>query len=149
MLLQSSPPAQGQVTVSNTGQGTLQFSAQATTSDGSWLTLGNNSGAATPQAPATLNFTVSPAGLAAGQHSGNITVTDTGSGIQAVVNVSLLVNVVQQQAIQLSQTGMTFTAVANGTKPLGQTFTVFNLGQGSMDWTASAQTIPPGQTWLR
>jgi hypothetical protein len=46
----------------------------------------------------------------------------------ATVNVSLLVNATQQQSMELSQTGLTFTAVANGAKPQSQPVAVFNLG---------------------
>jgi uncharacterized protein (TIGR03437 family) len=148
-IVQGGQPVQGQVTVSNSGGGTLPFSAQAN-SDANWLTLsGNGSGVATPSSAASLGFTVNPgAGLTAGLHRGQITVTDTSSGTQKTAAVTLLVNDAQQ-TIQLSQAGLTFTAVTNAVTLPSHSFSVFNLGQGSMAWTTQAQTIPPGQSWLR
>jgi uncharacterized protein (TIGR03437 family) len=147
-LVQGGQPIQEQVTVSNLGGGILQFSAQAS-SDANWLTLtGSSSGMATPSLAASVAVMVNPgANLTVGLHRGQITVTDTGSGKQATATLTLLVNGAQQ-TVQLSQSGFTFTAVANVATLQPQSFSVFNLGQGSMAWTAEAQTIPPGQTWL-
>jgi uncharacterized protein (TIGR03437 family) len=147
-VVQGGQPVQGQVAVSNSGGGSLQFSAQAS-SDANWLTLtGSGSGVATPSSGASLGFTINPgAGLSAGLHRGQITIRDTNSGTQQTAAVALLVNGAQQ-TMQLSQAGFTFTAVANTVALPPQSFSVFNLGQGSMVWTAQVQTIPPGLSWL-
>src|SRR5207302_399563 len=74
-LVQGGQPTLGQLTVSNTGGGTLKFTAQAT-SERNWLTLTSSSGMATPSSPVSLGFSVNPT-APTGLHSGQITVTDT------------------------------------------------------------------------
>lgn len=121
-LPQGSTSASGQVVVSNNGGGTLQFTAQAATDQGSWLTLtGSGSGSATPSSPASVPFTVNPSGLGAGVYAGSITVT--GGGMTGSARVILTV-LGSGESIQLSQTGMSFTAVAGGAEPPSQTFLV-------------------------
>jgi uncharacterized protein (TIGR03437 family) len=135
----------GQVTVSNTGGGTLQFSVG---SDQSWLTPGAASGSATSLSPASVGLTVDPSGLKAGIYSGHITIKDTGSSAQATVTITLVVSPAVP-TIVLSQSGMTFTAIANGPQPPAQGFTIANQGQGSLNWAAQAQVNGnPGANWL-
>src|SRR5258706_6574352 len=53
------------------------------------------------------------------------------------------------QKILLSQTGLTFTAVAQGGLPLPQSFGILNIGQGSLSWTATATTLSGASGWLK
>ena len=79
-------PAAQTVNVSNTGGGTLNWTAAATQS---WLGLSPGSGAA----PASFSATANLAGLAAGNYSDTITVTSAGvSGSPQLVSVSLVVS---------------------------------------------------------
>ena len=149
-LAQGSSPAAGQVTVSNAGGGALAFTAQAVSDVGNWLTLtGTGAGTATPSAPAAVAFTVDPTGLNPATYTGQITVTELISGTQALVTVRLSVSQSQDKAMALSQTGLTFTAVVNGSAAPTQSFAVINQGQGSMAWTTAAPTIPNNLTWLQ
>jgi hypothetical protein len=78
-------PADQTLTISNTGGGTLNWSA---TDDAAWLTLSATSGTA----PSTVTLSVSHAGLAAGIYTGTITVTGTGaSNSPATIGVTLTV----------------------------------------------------------
>ena len=151
-LTEGALPATRQVTLSNAGGGTLQFSAQTSPNQGTWLKLtGNGSGGATQSAPASLGFTADPAGLDPGLYSGQITVQDAGSSTQSVVAVSLAINTAPQ-LVALSQSGLTFSAVAGGLPSPSQSFTISNQGAGLLSWTASAQTISnpvaPSANWL-
>ena len=65
-------PANQTISISNTGAGTLAWSA---TDNASWLSLSPASGAA----PATLTASVNISGLAAGTYNGAITVAGTGA----------------------------------------------------------------------
>src|SRR5205823_2470970 len=69
----------------------------------------------------------------------------TGETLQVPVTMSISAI---QQSILLSQTGLTFTAVAGGGGVPGQTFGILNTGQGVMNWTASATTLSGGAAWL-
>jgi uncharacterized protein (TIGR03437 family) len=129
------------LTVSNTGGGTLQFSAQATSAQGNWLVLiGNGSGSATPSSPASLGFTLDPAGLSPGLYTGQITVQVANSTAQASVNVTLAVSQAPQ-SLTLSQSGLTFSAIEGGQLPQSQSFTVSSQGSGSLAWTVQPQTV--------
>ena len=80
-----SDPAAAQVSVANTGGGSLLFSAA---SDSPWLTVSPTSGGA----PQTLQLSASIASLSAGTYTGHVTVTSDGTtGSPATVTVTLQV----------------------------------------------------------
>ena len=84
--LGGSNPAPIAVNLTNTGSGTLSFTA---TSDSTWLAVSPGSGTA----PQSLQLSASITGLAGGTYTGHITVTSTGAqGSPAVVTVTLTVS---------------------------------------------------------
>jgi hypothetical protein len=81
-----SNPADQTISITNTGAGTLSWTAS---DDASWLTVSPTSGTA----PATLTASVSISGLAAGTYNGNITISATGAtNTPVTVPVTLTVN---------------------------------------------------------
>jgi hypothetical protein len=52
-----------------------------------------------------------------------------------------------QQALRLTQSGLTFLAVQGGLAPPPLSFSVFNEGASALSWTAAASTISGG-SWL-
>jgi trimeric autotransporter adhesin len=144
-VTQGASATNAQLGVLNQGGGSLPFSAAASTSTGgNWLTVSPGSGTATPASPVSLTVTANPGSLAAGTYSGNIVVSSPAGNV--TVPVTLAVSALQQ-TILLSQTGLTFTGVAQGGSPLPQSFGILNTGQGSMNWTATATTLSGG-SWL-
>ncbi len=146
-LTQGGAAATGQLSVSDTGGGTLQFAA---TADCSWIRFtGGATGSAVPGSPAPLGFTVDPTGLGPQLYTCHITVKDTASASDPsqVATVTLVVSS-GGQTMTLSQSGLTFNAAANGPQPLGQSFTLSNTGASALSWTASAQIIQPAGTTL-
>jgi uncharacterized protein (TIGR03437 family) len=143
-------PAQSQrLTVSNTGGGTVSFSAAATVAaprGGTWLTVSPASGQATAASPVTVTVTANPVSLAAGTYTGAVTVS--AGGTQSSVPVTMTISALDQ-AILLSQQGLGFTAVAQGGVIPPQTFAVRNIGTGAVHWTASTSTLPTGLGWLQ
>jgi uncharacterized protein (TIGR03437 family) len=137
-----STPAQSQsLTISNSGGGTLNFSATAnlvTPSGASPLTLSQTTGKATPGSPAILTLTADPTSLGPGTFTGTVSVSagNTTVSVPVTITVSAL-----DQAIQLSQRGLSFTAVEQGGVIPAQTFAVRNIGAGVVAWTA--KTVPP------
>ncbi len=130
----------GQITVSNTGGGTLQFTAS---SDQSWLTTAT-SGSATPGSPASLAFSADPSNLTSGVYAGHITV----SGASASQTATIVLTVTNTAArIQIAQSGISMTAVAGGSAPQSQTVTISNSGSGTLNWSAQASTTSGGN-WL-
>ncbi len=135
------------VQVSNAGGQTLTFAASvATESGGQWLAVSPASGAATPGKPSSLNITANPAGLAPGTYTGTVTVAAGAAGNQTVAVVMTVS--ANRQAVLLTQTGLSFTAVETGGVIPPQTFGVLNAGSGVMNWTASTSTTT-GAGWLQ
>jgi uncharacterized protein (TIGR03437 family) len=140
-------PATTQLTVSNQGGGTLSFSASAAiASGGAWLQVSPASGTATAATSASLTVMATPGALAVGTYTGSITVASATTGQTVTIPVTLAINPAPQ-TIVLSQTGLTFTAVAQGGSTIPQSIGILNTGSGSMTWTATAQTVS-GSGWL-
>ncbi|GAC1634127.1 MAG: hypothetical protein NVS4B11_35870 [Ktedonobacteraceae bacterium] len=81
------PTAQS-ITISNSGGGTLTWTAG--TPDATWLTVGPTSGSDAPNASSTLTFNVSVSGLAAGTYPATVVITPS-VGSAVTVNVTLTV----------------------------------------------------------
>jgi sugar lactone lactonase YvrE len=141
----------GQITVSNTGGGALNFTAQAASDSGNWLTLtGGASGTASASSPASVAFSIDPSSLTPGLYTGTVTVTDSGSGAGGTATLLLSVSAAGP-SLQLSQSGMVFSTLAGGLAPPPQTFTVFNAGAGALNWTVNTSVLPnplSSSNWL-
>ena len=132
--------------VQNTGGGSFVFAtAAATASGGSWLSISPTNGTATPSSPASVTITATPGSLTPGTYSGAITTTGAGKSIAIPVTLSIGA---ASATILLSQSALSFMAVAQGGVPLPKSFGILNTGQGSMSWTAAATTLSGG-TWLQ
>jgi uncharacterized protein (TIGR03437 family) len=134
-----------QLHILNTGGGSLSFAAAVAAGGGSWLSVSPANGTATPSSPASLTVTAATGSLAPGTYSGTVTVTGAGSSINIPVTLSLSA---PTAIILISQSGLSFTAVAQGGVPLPQNFGILNTGQGAMSWTATANTVSGGN-WLQ
>src|ERR1019366_1181923 len=75
------------------------------------------------------------------------TITIAGAGKSITVPVTLSVSS-PAAIILVSQSALSFTAVAQGGVPLRQNFGILNIGQGSMSWTATVTTLSGGN-WLQ
>jgi uncharacterized protein (TIGR03437 family) len=145
---QASNAQTGRIVVSNLGGGSLTFQASAgTTSNGAWLTVSPQSGTATPAAPVSIVVTADPTGLPVGTYTGAVTVSSPDTGESIVIPVNMTVSAVRQTLL-LSQSGISFTAVASGGSVPPQTVGVLNIGQDVMNWSASASTLSGGSSWL-
>lgn len=128
-------------TVSNSGGSTLDFKAGATNAP--WLKVFPPSGSALPAAPVLVTVTANPSGLASGTYTGQVVIT---AGTQSQKIAVTLIISEQDQAILLSQTGLSFVGVSQGGVLPPQNFSVLNIGTGAMSWNASI--TPPSATWL-
>ncbi len=135
------------IMVSNTGGGTLQFTATATTSaGGNWLAVFPASGQVLPGSPIPLTVTANPSGLSPGAYAGQVTVA---AGAQSsIVAVTMTISQLDQ-AILLSQSGLSFLAVQSGGVVPAQSFGVTNIGTGTVNWTVSTSTLAGGTDWLQ
>jgi len=132
------------VSVINQGAQAVAYSASASTkTGGSWLSV-SGPGSAPAFGQGSIQVTADPTGLDAGTYTGYVTVTAGASQF----NVSVVMTVTgSQQIISLSQTGLTFRAVAGGGAPAPQSYGVLNGGAGSLTWTATGSTLS-GSNWL-
>jgi uncharacterized protein (TIGR03437 family) len=139
--------ASQQLSVANPSGTSVAFTASAATATGgNWLSVTQVNGTASAALPGSLTVTATPVGLAPGTYTGTVTVASAATGDNLTVPVTMAISA-SQQKILLSQTGLTFTAVAQGGIVLAQSFGILNAGTGSMSWTAAANTLSGGN-WL-
>ncbi len=147
-FVQGSQQTQTQrIPVGNSGGGTLVYLATASANSGgnNWLSVTQDGAGATPSTPDMLAVNVDPSSLAVGTYTGQVVLT-SGSATQTIPVTTTVT--AAQQTILLSQTGLTFTAVANGGIVPAQTFGILNSGTGVMDWSVSTKTLSGGNGWL-
>lgn len=131
------------VLLSNTGSGTIHFTA--TTSSGR-VTIAPASGSITPGKPVTVVVTGDPGGLPPGTYTDTLKIAgDNGQTLAIPVTVAISA---LSQALLLTQSGLSFTAVAQGGVVPPQSFGVVNPGSGTLSWTASTSTLTGGNGWL-
>ena len=128
-------PAPQTLTISNTGGGTLSWSAN---DSATWLSLSPASGTGN----GTVTASVATDTMTTGSYSGTVTLTATGA-TPVTVPVSLIVTAAPvPPAIGASPTSLSFTAQA-GANPAPQTLTISNTGGGTLSWSANDSA-----TWL-
>ncbi|HEX8245244.1 MAG TPA: choice-of-anchor D domain-containing protein, partial [Longimicrobium sp.] len=135
---QGADPAAQTLTISNTGEGTLNWSASENLQ---WLTLGASSGSLAAGTSTTVTIAVSTAGMTSGNYSGSIELTAPGaSGSPRAVTVTLTLTA--PPVLAVGPTSLNFTS-AQGSDPAAQSLTIGNSGGGTLGWTAT-ESIP----WL-
>jgi len=134
---------QQQLEIGVTSSAPLNFTASVDGLPG--LSVSPASGVATPGAPAILTVSYVPQSLAPGVYSGLLRLSAPGDEIQIPVRATIST---PDAKLLLSQTGLTFRAVAGGRSPLPQTVGILNIGSGSMEWFARAVTVS-GVPWLK
>jgi hypothetical protein len=119
-------PAAQTVSISNTGGGTLGWSAS---DNAAWLTLSPASG--TGNGAVTLTATTGT--LTAGSYSGAVTMSATGA---SPVTVPVTFTVTASPNISLNPSGLTYAATQGAANPANQTVSLTNTG-GTLNWTVS------------
>jgi glucose/arabinose dehydrogenase len=125
-------PAAKTLSVSNTGGGTLSFTAS---DDAAWLSVTPTSGTA----PRDLSVAVNTTGLSAGTYNGTVTVTASGaSGSPKQIPVTLTVSPAPPgPALSVTPSSLAFSGTAGGANPPNQNLSVANTGGGTLSFTAS------------
>jgi hypothetical protein len=130
-------PASQTVTITNTGSGTLSWSAAESAA---WLSVSPASGIGN----GSFTVSVNTAGLSAGTVSAPITITASGAtNTPQTVIVSLAVTAPATPTIGYSPASLSFTATQGGANPNNQTVSITNTGTGTLSWTVSDNA-----TWL-
>ena len=130
-------PAAAALNVTNTGGGTLNFTAA---SDSSWLAVSPASGTA----PQSLQVAATLGSLTAGTYTGHITVAASGvQGSPATVTVTFNV-AAASPILSVSSTTLSFSATQGSTtNPAASAVNVTNTGGGRLNFNANSDS-----TWL-
>jgi Malectin domain/Viral BACON domain len=132
-----SNPAAQPVTISNSGTGTLSWTAS---SNQNWLTVSPGSGSGNGMISIGANLT----GLGAGTYTGAVTVTAAGaSSSPQSIAATLTVAPPSTPALSVTPGSLSFSATAGSANPTAQNINISNTGSGSLNWTASKT-----QAWL-
>lgn len=135
--------AEATLVIANSGGGDLPFTVE--TSGGDWLTVSAPEGTATADTPVDIRVSASATALTAGTYSGEIHIgSEHGS---RTIPITFSVREGGAPRILLSQTGLSFTAIASGGAPSPQTIGVLNEGGGTLPWRASVQPLTGGD-WI-
>ncbi|MGE0471482.1 MAG: beta strand repeat-containing protein [Nitrospira sp.] len=126
----SGNPATQTLNISNTGGGTLTWTAS---DNAAWLTLspasGTNNG--------VMSVTAVTGSLAAGTYNGTITVSAPGARSTSVPVTFTVAAAPVPPRIGAFPTTLSFTAQQGGGNPGAQTLSISNTGGGTLTWTAS------------
>lgn len=135
--LGASSPASQSITLTNSGGGSLSWSAS---SSAPWLTISPSSGVGS----GALTLGINTTGLIAQTYNGTITVTAPGAANSPqTVAVVLTVTATQPPSISLSSTRISFSYTLGGSTPASQTASFTNAGGGTLAWSATS-----GNPWL-
>lgn len=139
-------PAPKSITVSNTGGGSLSWTA---TDPSGWLIAtgsGTNSG--------TITAYVNQNGLAAGTYSATVTITAAGypsqtKTIPVTLTVTTSTGSSSSPTIAYSPTSLTFSGTVGGTNPAGKAIDISNTGGGTLSFTVSENSgwLSLSPTW--
>jgi uncharacterized protein (TIGR03437 family) len=124
-------PAAQSIQVTNSGGGTLNWSAATSAS---WLSVAPASGTA----PSTLSVLASPAGLGAGTYTGSVQITAAGASNSPVPVTVTLTVAAAGAVLAVSPHALTFNYTVGGGAPATQGISITNAGGGTLSWIASA-----------
>ena len=153
-MQQGANPAGQTVTITNTGDGALAWTASEPIA---WLVGSPASGTLAPGQSGALNLNVNAEGLASGRYTGTLTIAAPGAANSPrTVEVALTVAPPPAGTLEVSPASLSFT-MQHGANPDGQTVTISNTGAGPLTWTASepiawlvgspaSGTLAPGQS---
>ncbi len=123
----------------------LGWNALLSTSDGgNWLKVSTSTGLT----PASIMVSVDAATLTPGTYTGTVAIYGPG-GTPGQQNVSVTFTVMTPNppALSVQPAALTFQGTASGTAPRSQTIQISNVGGGTLNWTAAAQTSTSAN-WL-
>ena len=132
-------------TVSSDGLGFPVDVRAVSDSSGDWFSASPGQVNASSR-PETVTVAVNSRGLRAGTYTGHVELTGGGQNVR--VPVQMVVKAAPRGRILLSQSGLSFTAVASGGAPAPQSIGVLNACSGELAWNAAASTLSGGD-WLR
>ena len=127
---QGANPASSTVAVTNTGGGTLSFTAS---DDAPWLSVTPGSGTA----PRDVTVAVDTAGLAPGTHTATVRIESAGAnGSPKLIPVTLTLDA-PIPVLSVTPATLSFTAIAGAANPAAKSLAVANTGAGALSYSVS------------
>ena len=130
--------------LSNSGSGNI--AASVVVPSGGFLRISPAVGTVTPATPLLLSVEADPGTRRPGTYRSSLTVSGAGTTREIAVTMTISD---REQAILLSQSGLSFQAVAEGGVVPPQSFAVLNQGNGAMPWRITTSTLAGGSNWLK
>jgi hypothetical protein len=128
-----SNPSPQSISITNTGGGTLSWTASQAAS---WLSLNPTTGTTTTETD-VITVSVNTAGMTANTYTTTITVSAPGS-TSTIQQVPVTLTVTPPAStIGQNPSSLTFIAQEGASQPSVQNFRISNKGQGTLSWTVS------------
>ena len=117
----------------NCGDGTVNWDVS---DNEAWLTLSSTSGSSTGETD-TVTLSVDKSGMSAGSYTATITISAPGAtNTPQTIPVSLTINECGE-TICYSPSSFSFSAIEGGTSPAAKSLSIWNCGDGTMNWGVS------------
>ncbi len=132
----ASNPATQQLTLTNTGAASLDWSLSSTTSDGTpWLAATPQGGTLAVQEQDVVTVSIDATSLQVGTYQGTLTFTSQTNTVS--VSLTLTVTPPPTPVISTQTTGLTFSTSEDATTdPAAQNITITNTGNAPLHWLA-------------
>lgn len=127
-------PASQSVQITNSGGGTLSWTA---TSTQSWLGVSPTSGTAS----SALTVSVTPTGLTAGTYNGTVQIAASGASNTPVSIAVTLTVTAASASLAVTPSSLSFSYSVGGTTPEAQSVAISMTGTSSAAWTASSSVF--------
>ena len=146
VFAEGTEPAPRLVRLTNRGQGEIRYNV---VSQRPGLVVATPaSGSVTSDRPVDILVSLNTAGLRSGDAIRSVVTVSPASGPAITIAVQATVTAAKASLL-ISQTGLSFTTVAQGGAPLPDTITILNTGQRPLNWRAEPQTLTGPVGWLR
>lgn len=101
-----------------------------------WVSVSPQSGTISTETD-QITIGVNSSGLTAGTYSATVTILLQGARSQEYTTLPVSVVVSDTPHLSITPTSLSFSGVAGGVNPVGQTLSVTNTGGGTLSWSAS------------
>jgi uncharacterized protein (TIGR03437 family) len=140
------------IAVLNSGAGSLNFTAKASTlSGGSWLSVSPSSGTSGASSAGSVTATVNPAGLQPGDYYGQIQFTAS-SAANSPQMATVVLNVVSPDnspGAFVQPSGLIFVGTAGGTNPAAKTVSITNPSPTLLNFLGTAFATGGSTSWIK
>ena len=135
------------LTIGSLGSAPAAWNASLTFANGNnWISIAPPAGSTDTNPTLGVDVNYGALGSTPNVYQAAINFTDPATGFQAAPPVPVVVSLSGQQGrIQLSQSSFVFSVAGGGANPLPQNLTVYNAGQGNLNWSILPSSLP---SWL-